>query len=620
VHTLDRLIPPSLFKEHPEYFPLIGGKRVTGLVQRCMSNPDLVDIAVENLVEWMDSEPGQRIFSVSANDVGMLCGCPECRKITEEEGATSGLFLRFVNQVAERIEETHQQNYISTLAYAVTEKAPEITKPRHNVIIRLCPFFICCSHPYSVCTSKASSRFYQTLQDWGKISENIFIWHYAVNFDAYLLPFPNFNEFTKDLKTYSKHNVNGLFLQGAGKSGSCDGDMRAWVAAQLMWNSELDPDDLINEWMHAIYADAYEPMREIFEHIHSRVADPENHLGIHDRIRKEDWPDEELSHVDSLYETAETLAEGNEDALYYVRKNRMSVKYLQMLFNSGQLAVEGDVYRPSGSSVTGEDYRRFRSEMDELDISGLREEPFDCVYEDLLGKKLEEYKIVYLENEDMKIAVVPSLGGRIVSIVLKETSKEVVGMTDPLNYFYPSYGGYEESTTMTWGRTGFDNVYTAELNGRTLTLTSEEGKSRRSRMFVFERTLSLPERGTRIDFESSILNVSGETRYARLISHMEINADPKVSEVGIRTRSGKIITEDAKNFYKNGQQKPAGLWYVKNIAGGWNIENRFKASEVEGCRLFCYSHTGTIEMEVLGFERNIEPGGRITRKHTWELK
>ena len=64
VHTLDRLIPPALYNTHPEYFPLIGGKRVTGLVQRCMSNPEIVDIAVKNLEKWMEEEPDQRIFSV----------------------------------------------------------------------------------------------------------------------------------------------------------------------------------------------------------------------------------------------------------------------------------------------------------------------------------------------------------------------------------------------------------------------------------------------------------------------------------------------------------------------------------------------------------------------------
>ena len=32
VHTFDRLIPPDLYKTHPEYFPLVQGKRINGYV------------------------------------------------------------------------------------------------------------------------------------------------------------------------------------------------------------------------------------------------------------------------------------------------------------------------------------------------------------------------------------------------------------------------------------------------------------------------------------------------------------------------------------------------------------------------------------------------------------
>ncbi|MBN1292839.1 MAG: DUF4838 domain-containing protein [Candidatus Latescibacteria bacterium] len=620
VHTLDRLIPPALYETHPEYFPLIGGKRVTGLVQRCMSNPDIVDIAAKNLAEWMDSEPDHHIFSVSANDVGMLCECDECRRITEEEGATAGLFLRFVNSVAEKIEKTHPDNYVSTLAYAITEKAPKITKPRHNVIIRLCPFFICVGHPFTECTSDASRKFYTTLQDWGKISENIFIWHYATNFDAYLLPFPNFREFTRDIKTYRDNRVSGMFLQGAGNTGSSNGELRAWVAAQLMWNPDRDPESLINEWMHAIYADAFEPMRKIFDHIHDRIENPDRHLGIHDRITAEDWPPDDLAYLDSLYLHAESLVSNNDEAFYYIRKNRMSVRYLQLLFNSGELVVNGDIYTPSGNTVTRQDYEQFRKDMIELDVDGLREEPFDCVYEDLLGEKLRNHNIVQLENEDLVLKIVPDLGGRIVSIILKASGTDILGKTDPLNYFYPAYGGYEESTTMTWGRTGFANNYHVEINGLTATLTAEEGKSARSKGLIFKRTITLPKKGTNIQFESSITNISKTTQYARLISHMEINSNPVESKMGFRDAKGKNREEQAGNFYRNGENKPQGYWYVTNTADGWTMENRFKSGDIEGCHLICYNNTKTIEMEVLGFEKNLSPGEKITRKHTWTIK
>ncbi len=80
VHTFDQLIPASLFKEHPEYFPLIGGERVTGYVQRCLTNPAVVEIAAKNLISWMDSDPAHHIFTLSQNDVEKYCECPSARR------------------------------------------------------------------------------------------------------------------------------------------------------------------------------------------------------------------------------------------------------------------------------------------------------------------------------------------------------------------------------------------------------------------------------------------------------------------------------------------------------------------------------------------------------------
>jgi hypothetical protein len=45
VHSFDELIPHYLYREHPEYFPMIDGKRMSGYVQRCLSNSEVVKIS-----------------------------------------------------------------------------------------------------------------------------------------------------------------------------------------------------------------------------------------------------------------------------------------------------------------------------------------------------------------------------------------------------------------------------------------------------------------------------------------------------------------------------------------------------------------------------------------------
>ena len=59
VHSLDLLIPQSLFAEHPEYFPLINGKRVNGYVERCLTNPEVLTLAIANVRKWITAHPNE---------------------------------------------------------------------------------------------------------------------------------------------------------------------------------------------------------------------------------------------------------------------------------------------------------------------------------------------------------------------------------------------------------------------------------------------------------------------------------------------------------------------------------------------------------------------------------
>ena len=108
VHSFDALIPQSLFAAHSDYFPLIKGQRKNGYVQRCLSNPELLKLAITNVKGWIKQRPKAMIYSVSQNDCYSFCECDNCKAIEARYGkAHSGLYLWFVNQVAEAIENDH---------------------------------------------------------------------------------------------------------------------------------------------------------------------------------------------------------------------------------------------------------------------------------------------------------------------------------------------------------------------------------------------------------------------------------------------------------------------------------------------------------------------------------
>ena len=265
VHSFDALIPRADFATHPEYFPLINGQRKGGYVQRCLSNPEVLRLSITAVKGWIKSHPQAMIYSVSQNDCYSFCECDNCKAIEAKYGgAHSGIYLWFVNQIAEAIEGEHPGKLIDTLAYQFTEKAPTGITPRKNVRIRLCPIAVCEAHPYETCADKNNVEFIRNLRDWSKVTDHLYIWHYNTDFAHYLMPFPDFNQFPDSTRLYKRSGVVGVFFEGAygpGGGGS-DAELRSYVMAKLLWDPKLDTDALLSEWMAGVFGPAAKPMRQ----------------------------------------------------------------------------------------------------------------------------------------------------------------------------------------------------------------------------------------------------------------------------------------------------------------------------------------------------------------------
>nr|MCR4575609.1 DUF4838 domain-containing protein [Lentisphaeria bacterium] len=176
VHTMDQLIPVKEFYEtHPEYFAEIGGTRRNGYVQRCLTNPDVLKITTERLLERIRKDPTATMYSVSQNDVYNFCTCKECNAMAEKYGGQSGLLIWFVNQVAEAVEKEFPNALIETLAYQYTRTPPVNIKPRHNVVPRLCTIECDFSKPLDVSKYAQNVKFVKDIEGWSSMTDKLFI-------------------------------------------------------------------------------------------------------------------------------------------------------------------------------------------------------------------------------------------------------------------------------------------------------------------------------------------------------------------------------------------------------------------------------------------------------------
>jgi hypothetical protein len=338
VHSLNEIVPGKLRETHPEYFPLIDGERFVATdakhtfegVQRCLTNPEVVKLAVAKVREWIKQVPDARVVSVSQNDGDGWCECPDCRKVVEKHGGQSGVLLKFVNEVAAAIEKDHRDKLIDTIAYGETEAPPKGIAPRQNVSVRLCPIHVCHAHPLETCTSPESSAFLARLAGWAAIAENLAVWHYACPAN-FLMPFPDFTSLAADLRLYRKHGATSVFVQGTyvPGGGQADAELRAWVVSRLLWNPDADARALVTEWMQGVYGPAWKPMRSWFDRLHREAADPKRHLYLQSSPQNAILTDEGLAAGDRFFDEAAKLAdtEGRRDA---VAKARLPLRYVQL--------------------------------------------------------------------------------------------------------------------------------------------------------------------------------------------------------------------------------------------------------------------------------------------------
>ena len=331
VHSMDSLIPQELYQEHPEYFPLIGGQRVKGYVQRCLSNPDVLKLATDRVRQWIKEHPEATIISVSQNDVGKWCQCEKCKALDDAEGSTAASLIRFVNAIAEAIEGDDPKIRIDTLAYQYTRKPPKTIRPRRNVIIRLCSIECCFAHSLAACESSVNSRFRDDIIAWQPVAPKLYVWDYTTDFGNYQQPFPNFDVLQPNVQFFVQHGVSGLFEQGNYSSGG-SGEMeplRAYLLAKLLWNPETDVQKHRAEFLSAYYGKAAPQIRSYLELEHQQVRYGKAHAHIFDRPKTAYLNEEFLNAANQILDQAEQQAD-NDTVRFRVQIARLPVWYVQL--------------------------------------------------------------------------------------------------------------------------------------------------------------------------------------------------------------------------------------------------------------------------------------------------
>ena len=88
---------------------------------------------------YLAESPKANLVSISINDNAVYCQSKEELAVYAAEGGSKmAPVLRATNQIAAALESEYPDVVFSTLAYWFTKSVPNTTRPRHNVVIRVC--------------------------------------------------------------------------------------------------------------------------------------------------------------------------------------------------------------------------------------------------------------------------------------------------------------------------------------------------------------------------------------------------------------------------------------------------------------------------------------------------
>ena len=331
-HTFFFLVPPEEhFKKHPEWFSEIKGERkgintwLNG-TQLCLTNPELTAFVIGRVKEWLRASPGAAFVSLTQNDWHGWCTCAQCKAVDDAEGGPSGTMIRFANAVAEAIEPEFPHVAIDTFAYEYTRKPPKLTKPRHNVVVRLCSIECDFSRPLE---DEVNRSFREDIENWAKICNRLYIWDYVTNFRNYIQPHPNLRVLGPNVRFFVRNHAKGILEQGNYQSSGGEfSALRLWLTAKLMWNPALDDQALLNEFLSGYYGPAAPFLRRYIDLLQDRVEATGVNMRINMPVTAPYLDLATLLSAEALLQQAEQSVVNQPDLLRRVRIAHLPVRYV----------------------------------------------------------------------------------------------------------------------------------------------------------------------------------------------------------------------------------------------------------------------------------------------------
>ncbi len=262
------------YKDHPEYFALVNGKRSEHReAQPCMGNPEVRELMATNLINYAKANPQILIHSLEPNDGTLHCECVLCRelddpKLLAQNGGQDRLgkasmanrVVLLNNYLAKRLAEAVPGKSVAWLAYlGHTETPTKVTQFEPNTFVAPAAFAAAYSD-YSRNLhdpkSKGNSNFLGVLKGYSPLT-SLFTREYWSG-PYWFGPLPYLAVMKDRLSEYRKYNVKGVYSEMHPSPGPHA--LTNYYFTRLLWNPDLDMEKELEEFCTHYYGPGAAPM------------------------------------------------------------------------------------------------------------------------------------------------------------------------------------------------------------------------------------------------------------------------------------------------------------------------------------------------------------------------
>lgn len=279
----------------PECFQL-GSDGSRNLQMLCYGNPKTLETYLENIALHFDEGKKAHMgivgdaITVSPNDAGIACYCPDCRRLWDDKGGQYGTASRilaaFTGKLAREVKARWPDKTVIYLPYLNYTQAPDGFKFPGNVEVQLCgmPGIAQYKEPAIRAAEQAN------LDKWVAITgRKIQNWHYSCwPEDRTKAPY-HYPHVLRDYYRANREKLIGTFINGTGDHWPRQHiSLYCWM--KLLWNPDFDVDAAMEEFCRRMFAKAAPTMRQLLK------------LQV-DGWEKSRWPDALLS-PKAIYEAS----------------------------------------------------------------------------------------------------------------------------------------------------------------------------------------------------------------------------------------------------------------------------------------------------------------------------